>query len=394
VLPQGSVGIMAPIDVTVVCCGAPKRGMGWYHCKQLLDDRVDGARLTDVVEPWFLGGGKDSPAAAEFKEWTDGLTGVNFYATIGEMPDITGPKLVIICGRTADNPKLFKAAIDRGFTHVYLEKPGAPSVAELQEMSAYAKSKGVPVFMGYNRNFSKYILAANEFMSKGTGYSLTLGRNDCFNTPEAVDECFERNAEGMLKNMMVHELVTLITYHGLKVDVIEEITAKKDLTVLETRRGFTDFSKVGFTIKTKSGQEFILWGDRSNGEYGEAVVKEDGMEVFKSVRPDDEITAKSKELEEACPGCMPYFYLQDAEYLAVKQAVADFIAGKSGVPAGVAGIETAVLSVELCDHITESLMAVLKEPAEEPESGTKPRAKGKAKGKAKGNTLPIVSRYY
>ena len=37
-------------------CGVPKRGMGWYHAKQMLD----GASLpprSRVVEPWFLGVG-------------------------------------------------------------------------------------------------------------------------------------------------------------------------------------------------------------------------------------------------------------------------------------------------------------------------------------------------
>eukprot|EP00420_Gonyaulax_spinifera_P028903 CAMPEP_0197895032 /NCGR_PEP_ID=MMETSP1439-20131203/36279_1 /TAXON_ID=66791 /ORGANISM="Gonyaulax spinifera, Strain CCMP409" /LENGTH=87 /DNA_ID=CAMNT_0043515429 /DNA_START=77 /DNA_END=337 /DNA_ORIENTATION=+ len=82
-----------PISVTVVCCGAPKRGMGWYHCKQLLDGRVDGAKLTDVVEPWFLGGGKDSPPAKEFAEWAEANPSVTFHASIEDMPEVTSPRL-------------------------------------------------------------------------------------------------------------------------------------------------------------------------------------------------------------------------------------------------------------------------------------------------------------
>ena len=37
--------------------------------------------------------------------------------------------LALISGRTADNPRLLKEVIAAGCTHVYLEKPGAPSVA-------------------------------------------------------------------------------------------------------------------------------------------------------------------------------------------------------------------------------------------------------------------------
>jgi len=51
----------AACDVILIGCGVPKRGMGWYHAKQLLDGDVPSARLTTVVEPWFLGQGADSP---------------------------------------------------------------------------------------------------------------------------------------------------------------------------------------------------------------------------------------------------------------------------------------------------------------------------------------------
>eukprot|EP00965_Chrysotila_dentata_P109543 3620777-Pleurochrysis_carterae.AAC.2 len=48
-------------DVWLIGCGVPKRGMGWYHAKQILEGDVPTATLTAVVEPWFLGGGKESP---------------------------------------------------------------------------------------------------------------------------------------------------------------------------------------------------------------------------------------------------------------------------------------------------------------------------------------------
>jgi hypothetical protein len=45
-------------EVVLVGCGAPLRGMGWYHAVQMLNDDVPSAKLCHVVEPWFLGGGK------------------------------------------------------------------------------------------------------------------------------------------------------------------------------------------------------------------------------------------------------------------------------------------------------------------------------------------------
>ena len=57
--------------------------------------------------------------------------------------------------------------IEAGATHVFLEKPGAPSVAELQEMRAYAASKGVPVYMGYNKNVTPYVQKVRDRDSTG-----------------------------------------------------------------------------------------------------------------------------------------------------------------------------------------------------------------------------------
>jgi len=348
---------MAEMEVALVGCGAPKRGMGWYHCKQLLDGHVAGAKLVDIVEPWFLGNGKDTPLAKEFTSWAATFPSLRTHASIGETPPIKGKKLAIICCRTADNPKMVTEAVEHGFTHIYLEKPGAGTVEELEKMLALTKAKGVAVFMGYNRNFSQYILKAKAYMdTAGSDATLTLGRNDCF-TPEQLDECFERNAEGMIKNQMVHEIVTMISYNGLTADSIEEVVADPARTVLETRKGFEDFSKMYCTIKTKSGRVFTLWGDRLNGEYAEAIVKSAWKgEEFKAMRPDEELKAFKKKLDDETPGCQPYFTLQDREYLGLKQAVVTAMAADDGkLPAGLAGLDTAIESMKVCDLITKSL---------------------------------------
>ena len=155
-------------DVILVGCGVPKRGMGWYHAKQMLDGDVPSATLTTVVEPWFLGQGKDSPPGQTFGVWAEEMSkahGTKFCASLDEV-SINGPTMALISGRTADNPRLLKEVIDLGCTAVYLEKPGAPTVKELEEMRAYAKSKGVQVFMGYNKNVTPYVRKALEFARK------------------------------------------------------------------------------------------------------------------------------------------------------------------------------------------------------------------------------------
>ena len=49
-------------DVILVGCGVPKRGMGWYHAKQMLEGQVPSAKLSAIVEPFFLGPGAGKAA--------------------------------------------------------------------------------------------------------------------------------------------------------------------------------------------------------------------------------------------------------------------------------------------------------------------------------------------
>jgi hypothetical protein len=75
-------------DVVLVGCGVPKRGMGWYHGKQMLDGDVPSAELTAVVEPWFLGAGADSAPGQTFKQWADDMEkehGTKFVKDISEL---------------------------------------------------------------------------------------------------------------------------------------------------------------------------------------------------------------------------------------------------------------------------------------------------------------------
>ena len=75
-------------DVVLVGCGVPKRGMGWYHAKQMIEGDVPSAKLTTVCEPWFLGAGADSPPGKEFNAWADEMKsnhGIKFCASVADM---------------------------------------------------------------------------------------------------------------------------------------------------------------------------------------------------------------------------------------------------------------------------------------------------------------------
>lgn len=183
-------------EYVVICTGAPKRGMGtstqkkcyaspasrsrpsapreargcwmtepwlavaagWYHATQLLNGEIAGAKLTDVVEPWFMGAGVGSPGSSDFEAWKADAEakGVRFCAAVGDLPSSEAPRVALIAGRAADCPALFAAAIGAGVNHIFLEKPGAPTVEAMESMARQAEAAGVPVSMGYNKNVAKY----------------------------------------------------------------------------------------------------------------------------------------------------------------------------------------------------------------------------------------------
>jgi len=114
-------------EVVLVGCGAPGRGMGWYHAEQLLKGQCPSAKLCYVVEPWFLGAGATGPGGPEFKEYADKASkehGVVFLTKLSDLPKTDKKRLALVSGRTADNPRLLSEAISNGCTCVYLEKPG------------------------------------------------------------------------------------------------------------------------------------------------------------------------------------------------------------------------------------------------------------------------------
>jgi len=356
-------------DVVLVGCGVPKRGMGWYHGKQMLDGSCPSAKLTTVVEPYFLGDGADSPPGKTFKAWADEMSakhGTKFVKSIGDV-EIKGPTLALISGRTADNPRLLKEVIEAGATHVFLEKPGAPSVKELQEMRAYAASKGVPVYMGYNKNVTPYVQKAIEFERKTPGASTTFVHLNAYKTEE-LGECFERNAEGMLKNMAIHELAVLATYYGVTVENIESVVPDVEYSEMLTLKGpsgkeFTDFAKIGFTIKTKDGKSVTVRADRCGSTTGggsEAVVTVEGVEKFKSLTPEPALQKHCDEMAKNDPDMMPYFVLQHDDYIKLKEtATSHILSGASGAPPGMATIDIAVETLRVAEYLTPFLQKAL-----------------------------------
>ena len=166
----------------------------------------------------------------------------------------------------------------------------------------------------------------------------------------------------------IHELALLATYWDVRVDTIASVVPDTSFSSCETLVGpsgseFTDFSKVGFTITTKSGQEITLKIDRCGSDAGGnsiAIVEQDGNEIFTAETPDVELSAKVDAAAKADPEMMPYFFLQSDDYVTLKEATASHtLERKQGAPEGIATIEVAIEALKLAEYLTPVLQEAL-----------------------------------
>lgn len=226
---------------------------------------------------------------------------------------------------------------------------------ELEEMIAIAKEHGVKVYVGYNKNVTKYVRLARQFAAKNPGSETTFIHNNAYK-PSELGECFERNAEGMLKNMAIHELALLVTYYGVRADNIASVVADKEYSDMQTIGKYTDFAKVGWKITTKDGNSVSVYANRCGGSYSNAIVSVDGVEKFKSVTPDRALEAKCAQSAKKNPDWMPYFALQHDDYITLKSKVCSHILSDApGYPEGIATIDIACEALKVAEMLTPIL---------------------------------------
>lgn len=362
-------------SVVLVGCGRPLKSMGWYHAEQLLAGRCPSAALKYVVEPFYMSeGAKNISGYDDFQSWRKTIEdkdAVAFFEMVKEVPPPANDesRMAIISARTSDNPALFDSCLDIGCKTIFLEKPGAPTVKELEEMKLKADEAGTSVFMGFNKNVSNYLTRTREFADASDAKcDVTFLHNNAYeNTEEELAECFERNAEGMLKNMAIHELAILATFYDTSVDNIATVEADKEYSSCKTLRGpasgdmFTDFDKIKFKITTKNGKEASVAADRCGGDDSVGIVTNaaTGDELARFVMPDEEAVTNIANLERLYPGAQPYFFTQDPDYCVVKERVARNCV--DGIEAeGVASLDVAIESLKVAEYLTPLLQEQLK----------------------------------
>jgi predicted dehydrogenase len=207
----------------------------------------------------------------------------------------------------------------------------------------------------------KYVSKARDFASSNEGSHITFVSNNAYeNTPESLGECFERNSEGMLKNMAIHELALLVSFFDVTVETIEKCVADKKFSSCQTLKGpsgleYTDFDKIKFTITTKSGNSVSVAADRCGGDISWAQVNDaNDKEIFRHSMPDEEDNANVHVLQEEYPGAMPYFFSQDPDYITVKERVANFCANETEA-LGIATIDIAIETLRVAEYLTPTL---------------------------------------
>ena len=367
------------LDVWVVGCGEPKKSMGWFHFTQLVADaRV---RVTAVVEPFLLGAGAGTAAAAAFAELRAAHPKIAFAATVAELPPRAAntPLLALIAGRTCDAPKLFADVLAAGATHVYLEKPGATDADTLDALRADAERRGVGVVVGYNKNVAKYArLALAELRGRAVAGRPTprvvLQHCNDFEEGEPL-AAFLRGpgGEGMLHNMCCHELALAVSRFGLSCARVAAVVLdpEKSAVVALDDGGSFDWQRVAFRLELRplaapaSGDDaaatalasLSFEADRCAGNYSQLRLEEEGGATAAFRLPD---LAQEKEIAAARAAdaeMRPYFYQQGADYEALKGAFVDHIlAGRPGAPAGVVGAADAVEVLRLADMLKPALL--------------------------------------
>jgi len=292
-----------------------------------------------------------------------------FFHHVSQLEVFQRQTLCVIAGKTRDNPKFFRECIGMGASHVYLEVPGAPSMEQLKDMHSLAATRGVEVYMGYQRLCSSYIEKAVALSRSIPKSHVFFCHNETYPSRD-LPQVVSRYPGGMIRSMAAQELAVLVTQFGVKADEIEAFKVNTNRLFSEkqtfynknTGKELTDFSRVAFKITTKNGSSVSVMADRCGGLISFAVVKSHtGKELqrFQS-HSEDQASMVQDELRED-KEIMHQFTIESEEYLELKKRVVKSILGGYGSKSsGLVSIQDGIDVMILADYCTVEINAVLK----------------------------------
>lgn len=356
------------IDVVIVGCGPTS--VGWFHLMQFLD--MQNVCVRAVVEPFYLDEKKCPYPPQSFVDLIIMLDdmGVKCVTHLGQLKQFQQPTLVLIAGRTCDNPEFFREAISRGASHIYLETPGASSIEQLRDMQSLATNRAVEVYMGYQRLCASYINKAMSLSRSVPRSHVFFCHNETY-TKEELGVVFHRRPEGLLKSMATQELAILVTQLGVKVDEIEGFkvntncifSERQTVRIDDGNKQRTDYSKVAFKITTRNRRSTSVMADRCGGLVCFAVVKSHtGKEIQRFQSHDERQIALLRSEMRENHDISHAFIIHRDEYLELKRRVVISILGnqtRKRYP-GLASIQDAIDVMILADYCTNRINEVLK----------------------------------
>ena len=216
-------------NFAVVGCGEAGKAAGWFHGHQLVAGGVEGARLSDVVEPFLLSEeGRATPAGAAFQElvgrWAG--TAVDFHREIledelfanayealgGDLGVFPSPKVALVAASPVETPSLAEASLRAGATHVLLEPPGAATAAGLRELAAVCEAKDAPLYVAFDLLRAEHVAGARAV----DGDVVLVGRGGDGDDDAALAAAFAARPEGLLVSGMTQELDACARGWGLR----------------------------------------------------------------------------------------------------------------------------------------------------------------------------------
>ncbi|KAL3826999.1 hypothetical protein ACHAXA_000063 [Cyclostephanos tholiformis] len=351
------------VDVVIVGCG-PK-SVGLFHLMQFLD--MQNVCVRAIVEPFYLDESKCPYPSQSFVDLIVMLDemGIKCLTNVGQLETFERTTLCVISGRTHDNPLFYRECISKGASHIYLETPGAPTIEQLQDMQSLAATRGVEVYMGYQRLCASYINKAVSLSRSIPKSHVFFIHNETY-TSEELNLVFSRRQEGMLRSMAAQELAVLVTQLGVKSDEVEtfKVNTKRVFserkTFYNTESGvrLTDFSRVAFKITTKNRKSTSVMADRSGGLINFAVVKSHTGKELQRFQSHDEgqILMLRSELRED-KDISHQFIIESDEFLELKKRVVRSILDRKYL--GLASIQDGIDVMALADYCTTKLNAAL-----------------------------------
>lgn len=356
------------IDVVIVGCG-PK-SVGWFHLMQFLD--MPNVTVRAVVEPFYLDTSKCPYPPQSFVDLVVMLDdmGIRCVNHVGQLDIFLQHTLCIIAGRTRDNPQYFRECIDHGASHIYLESPGAPTIEQLQDMSLLAETRGVDVYMGYQRLCASYIQKAVSLSRSVPKAHIFFCHNEIHRSND-LNCIVSRHPEGMIYSMAIQELAILLMQFRVKAREIETFKVNANrlfserLTFYDENNNckVTDLSRVAFKITTKDTRRSVsIMADRCGGVVSFAVVKSHAgkeLQRFQS-HNEDQLSMIQSQLNVDTESSRQ-FDVESEEYLELKRRVVTCIlSANSPKSLGLVSIRDGVDILELANYCIIEINSALK----------------------------------